>query len=113
MYVSCNNEARSRNHCCREKAISILHFSECVCARGCVRACPGAWSCACARAHVAVLIQRATRMRHVVLSFVATLATQQFATLSYERRDFQKNVTEHKMCVLIFSTAFLILRRIH
>jgi hypothetical protein len=75
--------------------------------RAWVRACPGAWSCACARAHVAVLIQRATRMRHVVLSFVATLATQQFATLSYKRRDFQKNVTEHKMCSDFLHNIFL------
>ena len=40
-----------------------------------------------------------------------------FFTLSHKLSDFRKNVTEHKMCVLIFSTTFfsetfLILRRI-
>jgi hypothetical protein len=39
-----------------------------------------------------------------------------FSTLSHKRHDFLKNVTEYKMCVLIFSTilseTFLILGRI-
>jgi hypothetical protein len=40
-----------------------------------------------------------------------------FFSLSYKRRDFRKNVTEHNVCVLIFSTTFfsetfLILRSI-
>jgi len=30
-----------------------------------------------------------------------------FYTLSYKRHVFRKNVTEHKMCVLIFSTTFV------
>ena len=38
-----------------------------------------------------------------------------FPTLSHKRHDFRKQVTEHKMCVLIFSAnlsqTFLILRR--
>ena len=33
MYVSHNIEARSRNHCCRGKAISITYLSVCVLAR--------------------------------------------------------------------------------
>ena len=32
-----NTVARSRNHCCRGKAISITYFSVCVCARACER----------------------------------------------------------------------------
>jgi hypothetical protein len=50
-----------------------------------------------------------------ILSYVALSAVQYFATLSDKRRHFRKDVTEHKMCVLIFSTTlsktFLLLRR--
>ena len=34
-------------------------------------------------------------------------ATQHFSTLSHKRHDFRNKVTEHKMCVLIFSTTFV------
>ena len=49
MQVSRNDETRSRNHCCRGKVISIT-YCECVL--------------------VAVFIQHAKRMRHIVLSSV-------------------------------------------
>jgi hypothetical protein len=62
-----------------------------------------AWAVACA----CVLIQRATRMRHVVTSFVVPLDPPKFSTLCHKRYDFLKKVTEHKMCVLIFSTTFV------
>jgi hypothetical protein len=57
--------------------------------------------------HVTLLNQHATRMRHIVTSFVAPLAPLYFSTVSHKRRDFWKKVTEHKMCVLIFSTTFI------
>ena len=49
-------------------------------------------------------IQHAMRMRR--MSSVAGPALHYFPTLSHKRHDFRgkKNVTEHKVCVLIFST---------
>ena len=64
--------------------------------------------------HVAVLVQHATRMRHIVTSFVASLALPHFSTFSHRRHDFREKVVEHEMCVLIVRTilskTFLILR---
>jgi hypothetical protein len=56
---------------------------------------------------VALFIQRAKCMRHVIMSSVACLATPHFSTLPHKRHDFRKNVTEDKMCILIFSTTFI------
>ena len=78
-------------------------------ARACVFACgyPGAWPCACAYVHIALLTQHATRMRHIVTSFVAPRSPLNFSTLSHKRYDFRKKAIEHKMCVFIFSTTFV------
>jgi hypothetical protein len=46
---------------------------------------------------VALLIQHATLLRHVVTSFVVPLAAPHFSTISHKRRDFRKKVTEHKI----------------
>jgi hypothetical protein len=78
--------ARSRNHCCRRKAISIT-YSECV--------------------SVASVIQHAKRMRRIILPSVACPAAPYFPTLSHKRHDFREKVTEYKTCVLIFSTTFV------
>ena len=79
----------------------------CVCVRARLCVCPGRWACACACVHAALLIQHATRMRHIMKSFVASLAPPYFWTLSHKRHDFRKNVIEHKMCVLVSSTTFV------
>jgi hypothetical protein len=64
MYVQRNIEARSFNHCCSGKALSIT-YSESV--------------------FVALDIQHATCMRRVTLSSVAWPALQFFPTLSHKR----------------------------
>ena len=83
------------NHCCCAKAISIIYWS--------VRACwyPGAWASARACVHVALATQHATRMRHIVTSFVAPRSPFYFSILSHKRCDSRKKVTEQEMCVLI------------
>jgi hypothetical protein len=57
--------------------------------------------------HVALLIQNAKRMRHVLASSVNPMPPPYFSTLSQKRSYFRKNVTEHKMRVLIFSISFI------
>ena len=74
------------NHCCCGQAVSIT-YSECV--------------------FVALFIQHAKHMHHVTLSTVASLALQHFSTLSHKQHDFQKEVIEHKVCVLSFAISFV------
>jgi hypothetical protein len=57
---------------------------------------------------VALVIQHEMRMRRIVLLSVACPAVQYFSTLFHKRHYFfLEKVTEHKMCVLIFSTNFI------
>jgi hypothetical protein len=82
----------------------------CVCARTCVCVCVCVWGGArvraCACEYVALFVQNVTCMRHIV-SFVAPLARLHLPTLSHKRLGFWKNVTEHKICILMFSTTFV------
>jgi len=55
---------------------------------------------------VAVVIEQVQRMRHIVICGLHR-STIFFSTLSQKRHDFRRKVIEHKMCVLIFSTAFV------
>jgi hypothetical protein len=63
-----NTEARSRNHCYRGRAISIKYYE---------------------RVPVALIIQRAKRMRRVILSPVACLTVTYFSTLFHNRHNFR------------------------
>jgi hypothetical protein len=74
----------SSNHCCSGKAIGGV-YSESV--------------------SVALVIQHAMRMRHIVICSLSGSTT--FSTLSHKRHDFRRNATEYKMCSLIFSTTFV------
>ena len=71
------------------------------------------WVGACAYVHVALLIHHATHMRHIVTSFMIFLLHHIFRHYLITGTISEK-VIEHKMCVLIFSTIFVltILRRI-
>jgi hypothetical protein len=56
---------------------------------------------------VVLVIQHAQRMRRVISPCVTSLALLNFSTLSHYSTIFGKNVIEHKMCFLIFSTTFV------
>jgi hypothetical protein len=85
MYVYPYIDVSSPNHCCREKAISIT-YSECV--------------------FVALVIQHATRIRHIVICRVSG-STIFFHTISQTAQFSEKKFIENKMCILIFPTTFV------
>jgi hypothetical protein len=53
---------------------------------------------------VDLLFLNATSIRQLS---AASLAPPHSSTLSHKRHGFRKKVTEHKMCVLIFSTIYI------
>ena len=63
-----NTEGRSRNHCCRWKAIRIIYS-------GCM--------CVC----ITLIIRNAMRMRRSILIHVACLTLRHFSTLSHKLHD--------------------------
>ena len=79
-----NIHARSSSHWGREKQITIT-YSECV--------------------FVALVIEHPKSMHRIILPSVARPILPHFSKLSHKRHDLLDEVTEHKMCVLIFSTA--------
>jgi hypothetical protein len=56
---------------------------------------------------VALVIQHAMRVRRILWSQAACPALQYFSTFSHKGLNFPKKGTEHKTCVLIFSTMFV------
>jgi hypothetical protein len=77
-------EARSRNHCCREKAVNIIYS---------------------AYVSVALLIRHAKRMRLIMLSSVGCLALPYLFHLSHKRSYLRKKSLS-MIYVVIFSTTF-------
>ena len=55
---------------------------------------------------VALVVLHAMRMRDI-FSSVACLALPYFSMLPHKRHDFREEVTENKMCGLIFYTPFV------
>ena len=54
-----------------------------------------------------LIIRHEKRMRHILSSVMAYTIVLYFSTLSHNRHEFgKKNIVEHKICVLIFSTTF-------
>ena len=98
IYVQWNNEARSRNRCCRGKQ-KVLH----ICVWVCVYVHGRGRMCTCAR--IALLIQYAKRRRHTVCGFSGSAII--FPRYLITDTSLRKKFTEHKTCVLIFSTDFI------
>jgi hypothetical protein len=94
MYVN-HIEARSRNHCCRGKVVSIT-YSECLC--GSVFVCV----CVCS------LIYREFKAHaRIILSSLSCPALQYSPHYLINGTIFGKKVLEHEMYILIFSTIFV------
>jgi hypothetical protein len=66
----------------------------------------GAWECAytCASARLVLLTQHLIAC--AVLPSTASLTSPYLSMLSYKLHGFLQKVSEHKMCVFIFSTTF-------
>ena len=105
MYI-CHIEVRSRIHCCCGKAINITYLCLRAIARGWVRACLCAHVCGCESGSVGAYLS--SMPRAVAILYASSLPPPHFLLLSHKRYDFRIKVTEHKMCVLIFSKTFIL-----
>ena len=56
---------------------------------------------------VTSVMQRAMRMRRVILSSMECMTVSYFSSLSHKRYDFRDKGAERKICVLIFCTTFV------
>jgi hypothetical protein len=56
---------------------------------------------------VTIVIEHAKCIWRITVSSVGCPTIPCFCTLSHEHYSYQKKVTKHKMCVLIFSTTFV------
>jgi hypothetical protein len=84
MYVQCNTEACSRNHCCSGKAISTTYFEHFFADLG---------------------FQHAMHTCHTGI-YVLNGSTA-FFHINSQMAQLSKKVTKYKMCVLIFSTTIV------
>jgi hypothetical protein len=89
----------------------------CVCVwGGGVGGWPDTWACTCTCARIALLIQHATCMHHIVTSFLTPMAPPYFSTLSHKWHNFREKRLNIKYVFLFFleivCKTFLILRRI-
>jgi hypothetical protein len=87
MYLEYNIEPRSRDHCCRGKAVSVI-YSECV--------------------SVVLVTQHAKCMRRIILSSVPCFRLHPiFPHYLRNGTIFGQKLIEHKTCVWIFATNFV------
>ena len=96
MYMSRNIETRSVKHCCHERAITVTHSKF---------------------ESVALVIQHAMCMRHIILSSAASPDLKNLSTFYHKRYDFRKIYTTQNACfnfsLKVLPETFLILRITH
>jgi len=56
---------------------------------------------------VALIIQHAMHIRHIVICGLSRSTLFFHISIPHKGHDFTKRNTEHKMCVLVFSTTFV------
>ena len=90
------------NHFWCGKVINVTYWSACMWVPRRVGVCMRI-----SARSLALLLQYATHMHHIVTSFETPQSPPHPSILSHKRRNFWKKVIEHKTCVMIFSTTFV------